>query len=51
MDVTIEELWDMLTRNWEAWDGEEDSVKEEHQELIAALEALLDRAPTQERKD
>jgi hypothetical protein len=50
MRATIEELWEMLQRNWEAWDDEEDSVKEEHQELIDDLEALLDRAPPEERK-
>lgn len=33
---------DLLHRNLDAWDGEEDSVKEEHEELITDLRNFLD---------
>lgn len=33
----------MLRENLDAWDGEEDSVKEEHAELIARTRAFLDK--------
>lgn len=40
----IQELIDMLSDNLVAWEGEEDSVKEEPTELIADLtRALLER--------
>lgn len=35
----------MLIENLGAWEGEEDSVKEEHAELIAALRALVEGLP------
>lgn len=34
--------FDLLHRNLEAWDGEEDSVKEEHADLIAELRQFLE---------
>lgn len=37
------ELAEQLAANQQAWDGEEDTVKEEHSDLIAANEALLAR--------
>lgn len=35
-------LFDMLARAYEAFDGEEESVKEEHAELIEEMNNLLD---------
>lgn len=35
-------MFDMLCENFEAWYGEEDSVKEEHADLIEKTEALID---------
>lgn len=40
---TYDDIVEVLTANLEAWDGEEDSVKEEHADLIAKTGALLDR--------
>lgn len=34
-------MLDLLHRNLEAWDGEEDSVKEEHADLISDLRLFL----------
>lgn len=34
----FDELTDLLADNFEAWDGEESSVKEEHEELITRLQ-------------
>ncbi len=36
---------DMLFDNLEAWEGEEDSVKEEHAELISSLRVLCAKLP------
>lgn len=46
MKPTYEELLTQLGNNQSAWEDEEDSVKEEHAELIAANEAML-KAATQ----
>ena len=37
-----QELVDLLMLNQEAWKGEEDSVKEEHAELIEANEKMIE---------
>ncbi len=39
----FELMQDMLQRNLSAWQNEEDSVQEEHEELITDLEDLLNR--------
>ena len=33
---------DLLSESFDAWDGEEESVKEEHEELIEKLDAFLE---------
>lgn len=35
-------MFDLLCENFDAWDGEEDSVKEEHEDLIEKTEAFID---------
>lgn len=35
-------IFDLLCENFVAWDGEEDSVKEEHADLIEKTEAFID---------
>lgn len=40
--AAFENMRDLLHRNLEAWDGEEDSVKEEHADLIAELRQFLE---------
>jgi uncharacterized protein YgfB (UPF0149 family) len=37
-DAKLAELTELLDDNLTAWEGEEDSVKEEHEELITRLE-------------
>lgn len=37
MIATVADAQNMLVENLTAWDGEEDSVKEEHHDLIARL--------------
>jgi len=38
------EMLALLEQNLEAWEGEEDSVQEEHAELITATRAAIDKA-------
>lgn len=40
---TYEELVNQLVDNQSAWDDEEDSVRDEHEELIRANEQILER--------
>lgn len=42
---SYEQLVARLCENQEAWEGEEDSVKDEHDTLIAQNQELLDRCP------
>lgn len=44
--IAAPDMLDLLHRNFDAWDNEEDSVKEEHSELIAELSAFLDIMPS-----
>lgn len=39
---SYKDLVDLLAENLEAWDGEEDSVKVEHGELITKISKVLD---------
>lgn len=40
---TYEELVDQLANNQSAWEDEEDSVRDEHEELIRVNEQMLER--------
>ena len=42
--LTDSAMFDLLCENFDAWDGEEDSVKEEHAELIEKTSAFIDAA-------
>lgn len=42
MKVTLENAIALLCENFDAWDGEEESVKEEHADLIERTEAFID---------
>lgn len=41
MTPTEQKLFDALVKAYEAFDGEEDSVKEEHEDLIQEIEAVI----------
>lgn len=42
--LTDRTMFDLLCENWSAWDDEEESVKEEHADLIEKTEAFIDAA-------
>lgn len=42
MKITLENAITLLCENFDAWDGEEESVKEEHADLIERTEAFID---------
>ena len=42
--LTDSAMFNLLCENFDAWDGEEDSVKEEHADLIEKTEAFIDAA-------
>lgn len=42
----VEDMWGLLCASSDAWDGEEESVKEEHEELIADLSEFIDGTAT-----
>lgn len=42
--LTDRTMFDLLCENFDAWDGEEESVKEEHADLIEKTEAFIDAA-------
>lgn len=46
MAINDRAMFDLLCENFDAWDGEEDSVKEEHADLIAKTDAFLEKAKT-----
>lgn len=45
----VKAMFDLLCDNLDAWDGEEDSVKEEHEDLIAETEAFIEKMKAEGR--